>query len=446
MKAIHVLFILLLLAAWPVVLRAQEDGDTTKAKGGQAVEELKGQVDGMNETLIEMKNTLDALKKVKISGYIQAQYQSADTAAAKSFAGGDFPANVRSRFMVRRGRLKVNYDNDLTQYVLQIDVTQNGIGIKDAYASIRDPWIRTGVFTAGIFDRPFGFEISYSSSSRETPERSRMFQTLFPGEREVGAKLELNAETGLWSTLNLKAGLFNGVLNNANENDRNKDFIGRLGIALPFEEQNLAVDGGISLYDGKVTTNSKFVYDINPASPAKAYRIDSSASNVGNSYGRVYVGGDMQVYYDLPVIGGFSLRGEYITGTQPGSSASNSFYNPGATVTPIYLRKMAGWYVNLVQNVGVQNQFIAKYDVYDPNTDLDGSQIGAPGTSHTAGDVKFSTLGLGWIYHWDANVKFVLYYDMVRNEKVNAAASGALAPFRADLRDDVMTVRMQYKF
>jgi hypothetical protein len=440
------LLVLLALATRPGLLRAQEEGDADTTKQGQKVEELKGQVDGMNETLVEMKNTLDALKKIKVSGYLQAQYQTADTASVKTFEGPDFPTNVRSRFSVRRGRLKVNYDNDLSQYVLQIDVTQGGVGIKDAYASIRDPWLRTVVFTAGIFDRPFGYEISYSSSVRESPERSRMYQTLFPGERELGAKLEVNAEEGLWSTLNLKAGLFNGVLNNANENDRNKDFIGRAGFSLPFEEQNLAIDGGFSLYAGKVTTNSKYVYDLDLSSPAKPYRVDSLASNVGNSYARTYYGGDLQVYYDLPNIGGLALRGEYITGSQPGTSSLNSFYNPGSSVTPLYARKFAGWYVNLIQNVGVKNQLVVKYDVFDPNTDIEGSQIGAAGTGHTAADVRYATLGLGWIYHWDANVKFVLYYDIVKNETVNSAATGALAALRSDLKDNVMTVRMQYKF
>jgi hypothetical protein len=444
MKLTILALALLALAAFPKTVLAQEETDTTQTAA--RVEELKGQVDGINETVTDLKNTLDALKKIKISGYIQAQYQTADTAAVKSFAGGDFPANVRSRFLVRRGRLKVNYDNDLTQFVLQFDVTQNGVGIKDAYASIRDPWMRTAVFTAGAFDRPFGFEVSYSSSSRESPERSRMFQTLFPGEREIGAKLELNADEGLWSTLNLKAGLFNGVLNNANENDRNKDFIGRIGFSLPFEEQNLAIDGGLSSYIGKVTSNSKFVNDIDPASATHAYRVDSLGSNPGNSYARTYIGGDLELYYDIPDVGGLALRGEYIAGNQPGTASLNSFYNPGSTVTPIYLRKFAGWYVNLVQNIGVKHQMIVKYDVLDPNTDVEGAQIGAPGAGHTIADVKYSTLGLGWIYHWDANVKFVAYYEIVRNEKVNNSAAGALAPLRGDLSDNVTTLRMQYRF
>ncbi len=420
--------------------------DTARGERKEELTDLKGAVDGINETLIEMKNTLDALKKIKITGYLQAQYQTADTTAAASYAGGNFPSNVRSRFSVRRGRIKVNYDNDLTQYVVQIDVTQGGIGIKDAFASIKDPWLRIFGLTAGIFDRPFGFEISYSSGNREAPERSRLFQTLFPGERELGAKLEFIPEDGWLSTFNLKAGLFNGVLNNANENDRTKDFIGRIGFQAPFTDQNLAVDGGLSIYAGKVVNNSKFVYSMDEASPVKLYKVDSSATNTLGNHGRTYYGADLQVYYDIPDIGGMSLRGEYIAGQQPGTASSNGFYNPGSTVTPLYIRNFNGWYINYIQNVGLKNQLVVKYDVLDSNTDVQGADIGAAGSNLQTGDIKYSTFGFGWIYHWDGNVKFVLYYDMVTNEEVNRAATGSLAPLKLDVKDNVFTMRMQYKF
>ena len=452
----RIIFILSLLIA--IYLNAKSQ-DTTKTATKEDVAEVKGAVDGINETLQSILPTIDALKKIKINGYIQTQYQVVESASVASYAGGDFPQNVKSRFQVRRGRFKINYDNDLTQYVLQLDVTQNGVGIKDAYASIKEPWLRAATLTAGVFDRPFGFEISYSSSNRETPERSRVFQTLFPGERELGAKIELAPENGLLSYFNLIAGIFNGVLNNANENDRHKDFIGRFGFQLPLEEQNLAIDGGFSVYAGTVTDNSKKVYELDNSSIIKKYKVDSTASNLGNGFDRNYNGFDLQFYYDVPVIGGASLRGEYLWGKQPGTDKKTSFYNPdaaastdakssvdGKKATDLYLRNFNGWYINYIQNLGLKNQFIVKYDVYTPNTDITTNDIGATGSNLTAADIKYSTLGLGWIYHWDTNVKFTLYYDWVTNEKVNSHATGSLAAYKENLKDNVLTLRMQYKF
>jgi hypothetical protein len=187
------------------------------------------------------------------------------------------------------------------------------------------------------------------------------------------------------------------------------------------------------------------VYDIDKSLPVKNYRVDSTASNAGGNNVRRYYGADLEIYYDIPFIGGFSLRGEYIAGKQPGTATSNSFYNPGATVTSLYARNFNGWYITYMQNIGLKNQFLIKYDVLDPNTDVDGSEIDAPGSNLTVGDIKYSTLGLGWIYHWDSYVKFLLYYDIVTNEKVNQAAT-SLAAFKNDLKDSVLTFRIQYKF
>lgn len=420
--------------------------DSSKIATKEQVGELKESLDGTNETVAALKTTLDALKKIKVSGYIQTQFQVADSAGISSYEGGDFPPNVRSRFSVRRGRVKVNYDNDLSQYVFEIDASSSGVSLKDAYIWIKEPWLRTFALKTGAFYRPFGYEILRSHSVYETPEFARATQTLFPAERDLGVQLEGAPETGTLSNFNFKAGLFNGVGITANENDRVKDFIGRVGYELPFEEQNLSIDGGFSMYSGEVTSASNQVYYFDDSSPTKSYKVDSTRSNIGGNYGRGYFGVDLQVNYDVLAIGGTALRGEFITGQQPGTSASSAFYTPSSKADPLYLRQFTGWYILFLQNFGLKNQFVAKYDVYDPNKDVEGSDIGAVGSNLTPGDVKYSTLGFGWVYYWDPNVKFTLYYDMVTNEKANAAATGSLASYRDDIKDNVFTVRMQFKF
>lgn len=428
-----------------VVSSQAQEANTPATKAD--VEEVKGAIDGINETILAMQPVLNSLAKIKFTGYIQSQFQVADSDGAKGFAGGDFAAGVHQRFHLRRARLKMNYDNDLTQFVLQFDVAQGGLTIKDAYVSIKEPWLRTFTLSSGVFDRPFGFEISYSSSNRETPERSRMYQTLFPGERDLGLKVEIAPEKGALSFLNFKGGFFNGTRENTVENDNNKDFIGRLGFSLPFDEENLSIDGGASLYSGNVRSNSRAYWTMSNSK----FAIDSSLANYGKYRERTYIGADVQLTYDLSVIGGMALRGEIITGKQPGTSASNSFYNNGwvtspASGTPLYMRNFTGFYINYVQNIGMKNQLVLKYDEFDPNTDVSASQIGADNTT-SASDVKYTTLGIGWIYHWDANVKFIVYYDMVTNEKVFSSTKVAsLLPFTNDLKDNVLTVRMQYKF
>jgi hypothetical protein len=401
---------------------------------GEQVAEVKGQVEGMNETLLEMKSTLDALKKIKISGYIQTQFQSAQKDGISSFSGGSFGSTLHNRIAVRRGRLKVTYDNDITQYVLQIDAIQSGVTLKDAYVAFKEPWLKTFGLTGGVFDRPFGFEISYSSSQRESPERSRLFQSLFPGERDLGFKLEIMPQSGPLSYFNFKGGLFAGNGINV-ENDNNKDFIGRLGFAIPFYNVNLAVDGGVSLYAGKVRLPNGF----------KTYTVDNvtkpAVDSLTRDIDRSYLGIDLQLYYDIPVLGGFTLRGELITGKQPGTSSSNTSFTT-APAGDIYLRNFMGYYFMYVQNIGLKNQVVVKYDVYDPNNKVSGDEIGQNSAAKLgAADLKYSTLGLGLVHYWDDNVKFVLYYDMVKNETTNKIAS-----YKEDIKDNVFTFRIQYKF
>jgi hypothetical protein len=444
-----------LFAATLVVFAMQSRGlaqaDSSSSPG---LEELKGQVEGMNESLTEMRGVLDALKKIKVSGYLQTQFKYTDLINQPypigNFSGGQFPANTKNLFQVRRGRLKVNYDNVLTQFVIQIDVIPTGLSLKDAYLSLIEPWTQSLGLQLGVFDRPFGYEISYSSGSRESPERSRLFQTLFPGERELGGKLFYAPQLGSLRFLRADIGLFNGSGPNANEFDNFKDVIGHIAVQLPLgEESPVALDLGVSGYFGKVRSNSKDIfYDGDPVAGVKGFVKNTDTANVSKGVTRSYIGGDAQLYYDIPSVGGLIVRAEYITGSQPGTSATT--VSPSAQpTTALYKRKFAGWYVNLVQNIGDKEQIIMKYDVYDPNTNVQAADFTTTG-SLTVADIKYSTLGLGFIHHWDANVKFVLYYEIIKNEILDAsripASATALFPYTQDVRDDVFTFRVQYRF
>ena len=213
-------------------------------------QETKSALDTLPGNVEQLQSGMTLLNKLKISGYIQAQWQMADTIGSPAaFSGGNF-SGTDNRFMIRRGRIKFAYNNELSQYVLQFDVTEKGMGIKDAYVAFTDPWLKFFTVTGGAFNRPFGYEIEYSSSSRETPERSRIFQTLFNQERDLGAKLTLQApKASPWNFIKLDAGLFTGNGLNV-ETDKYKDFIGHLYANKSFMNENLNVGLGVSYYNG----------------------------------------------------------------------------------------------------------------------------------------------------------------------------------------------------
>ena len=59
----------------------------------------------------------------------------------------------------------------------------------------------------------------------------------------------------------------------------------------------------------------------------------------------------------------------------------------------------------------------------------------------TDAELKYTMIGLGYNYYAHENVKFMLHYNMVTNE----SAKG-LSGFTKDIKDNVLTLRMQYKF
>lgn len=458
MRKSLLLFAALLFAASLFrVAKAQEP--VTK----EDIAEIKGALEGINESAAEYRGYVDALRKIKITGYVQPQFRLTDIIntplsntpfQAGGFSGGAFPANTKNLFQVRRGRLKVNYDNGLTQFVIQIDAIQTGFTTKDAYLSFMEPWTKSFGFQMGIFDRPFGYEISWSSSNRESPERSRLFQTLFPGERELGAKLFYTPPSGPLSMFHADLGIFNGSGPTANEYDNYKDVIGRVGVNLPFTEANAELDFDVSGYFGNVRNNSKFVYTAGDIAAGKGFVVDSAAANQSAGVQRQYIGFDAQFYYDIPSIGGAILRGEYVFGKQPGAAgATNSTVSPSAQPAgALYKREFAGWYIHYIQNVGSHDQIEVKYDVYDPNTKVGASDFTNTNTSGAAGlsatDMKFSTLGFGLVHHWDDNVKIILYYEIVQNEKLSniTTSNHPLLAYANDVPDNVLTFRVQYKF
>ena len=413
----------------------------------QAQEEELTPVEILGQTVEAQGNVLSKLNKLKVSGYIQSQFQMAGYQAD----GTNFKLQNRlnayealeeesfSRFGVRRGRIKFTYEDGLVQGVFQPDITQNGVSFKDVYLSIKDPWFGRMSLKAGIFDRPFGHEISYSSSTRESPERSRIFQTLFPDERDLGAMVTLQAprDTPL-DFLKLEAGLFSGS-GIRPQFDNHFDFIGRLGASKRFD--NMEIGGGVSAYIGGQLMFDGVDEEGNKK-PVPLYEMKDNkwevkeADNYGKLANRQYIGVDVQFSMYNEGIGFTAIRGEFITGTNPGSSSGITL-NPTALLTgPRYLRNISGGYVILTQDIPtLPFAVVAKYDWYNPNTDIEGDDITG------SGELSLNNIGLGLIWYANANIRLTAYYDIVSHEtsdKVNGWK---------EARDmNVFTLRLQYKF
>ena len=133
-------------------------------------------IDTLTSHVAGMRQELDVFKRLKINGYVQAQFQLADSAGQNSFNGGNFAPGDKARFMIRRGRLRVQYDSQaderglsLGQVMYQLDFTEKGVRLMDAYVKLTERELGWFSLTMGIQNRQFGFETPFSSGLRETP-------------------------------------------------------------------------------------------------------------------------------------------------------------------------------------------------------------------------------------------------------------------------------------
>lgn len=332
---------------------------TTEAPTPQ---ELSDKLESFGEAFTEMRNSLESLNRMRISGYLQAQYLN-DERSTNELTSPTATRNL-DQFSVRRARVKFTYQfNATSRFVLQPDITSSGVTLKDGYVEFTEPWTTwKHTLTAGQFNWPFGFEIMYSSSAREVPERSRIVRTLFPGERDRGVML---SGLGLGDRLSYRVAVVNGTgTSQSFDFNKRKDLVGRLGYSFG------VVDVGGSIYRGS---------DL----------VTVAGNTRGIEFDKERQGIDVQWVTPVP---GLGLRGEYITGKQAPASGTSRTES----------QDVDGWYFYAIQNLGTRHQFVVRADQYDPDTDVDNNAV--------------RTINPSYIFHWDANSKVMASYELIETQ------------------------------
>jgi hypothetical protein len=373
----------------------------------------------------------------RVSGYVQAQYQWGEPGATlKVGAPNENLSESFHRWGLRRARLRVREERGLFAGALEVDLSERGLAVKDAYLSMKDPWRGVCQLRAGVFTCPFGYELAYPTVSLESPERSMSCRTLFPEEKDVGIMLELRPAPGSpWRFLKLAGGWFagNGI---KEETDNRRDFIGRLSAEHDFGSRVRGM-GGLSYYNGSVYQGTEDVYNAS----GLGFVLSQNPENRGRFSLREYIGLDAEWSVLFPAVGRSRVQVQYVFGRQPGGESESR--SPNASALPgydIYNRWFAGGYVLFVQDLGkLPLAAVLKYDYYDPNTKIAGNNIGL---NHTGvGDVAFRQFGCGLLWQVGDGFRLQAYYEMNRNE-----TSLRLEDYAGDLRDDVFTLRVQYVF
>jgi len=380
--------------------------------------DVSGKVEGMDEQLQVLQGEVDKLRKVKFSGYLQARYEisegDADTVRVTGSPATITPANVE-RFYLRRARFKLTYDHaPWSQLVLQIDAgSDRQVRMLDGYLALLEPrtpeprhqlWI-------GQFNVPFGYEIERSSSLRELPERSRMENILFPGERDRGIKAQSTWASRVETVVSvINGGGIGSPEFPTTDPTRGKDVLGRVrGLFGTF-------DAAVSGYVGNATV------------PLTGPDIELDRTRFGL---------DAQAYYELPRLGGGTLRGEWWTGHNLNAdSIAANVVRPSATNPVTLLRDGAnpnslatdfqGGYVMWVQNLGATFQAAARYDWYDANVDVEHDQYDR------------WNVAAHWFYQ--GLTRFTVSYEAPKTDRADGAGGWV------DPHDNLWTFQFQHTF
>ncbi len=338
------------------------------------MEDLQGKVENIDAIVTDPEGALEStradvskLKKIKVSGYVQARYTAYDNQIDKA------DTKFIDNFNVRRARLKVTgKPTDKSSATVQFDAGQGFAGDKVNSVSIKDAFLNyyfggapeLGInLEVGQFKWPFGYETIQSSSVRETPERSLLIGRFFPGERDKGIKFFspiANATT--W-----QIGLFNGSGTSYPELNDAKDVCGTI-------RHNFgSLDLGVSGYWGR-----------------GIYRTNSSSKDVFVPCEKVRYGFDAELY-----MSNASLKFEWIRGRGVDKTDPTKF--------PL-AEWIDGYWAQLAFNLNVKNTLIAKYDTLskDPLYPSFGRR---------------SAWNFGLVHYLNDKTRFKAFYQINKEEK-----------------------------
>src|SRR5215213_9793710 len=102
------------------------------------------------DSTLFIRDTLLPLAKrfvnLNISGYMQPQFQMAQSKGAPTYEGGNFSEFSDNRFILRRARLKFDYilpskDKDFPKalFTFQFDATERGVFVRDMFLRVYEP-------------------------------------------------------------------------------------------------------------------------------------------------------------------------------------------------------------------------------------------------------------------------------------------------------------------
>lgn len=397
------------MTAIPRAARAQD------AAGAPPAEALADRLAALEKQVRDANRRPAGASELKLSGYLQGRYEWHDDAHYGVDAAGK-PLES-DRFYVRRGRVKAAHRGELSELVLQVDATGDGVALRDAEASLVLDRAALGgsrawelKLTVGQFKLPFGYEIVESSSERDMPERTLTARTLFPGERDRGARALLRMDFVRAAIAWVNGNFTNDKIYGTYDQTGFKDVVGRLGVDFG------VLAGGVSAHYGRVlvTKLGTAATATTPATPPSYTR-----------FGRLRLGADVELRAATPGVGDLAVTAEVVLAKDTNKDFDGVPANSCLDVTSY------GWYVGAVQKVGKRLGLVGRVDQFDANRGVDAACAAQAAAAEAD---RVTTIGGGVAVYLSANLKMNVVYEHIAEQAPRERAN------------DVLTAQMQARF
>jgi len=383
-----------------------------------------------------------------LGGFVQVDGVVYDQASQDELNPSTGAPLNETRFLIRRARLRAEADYRFISAILEFDgntisgptarITNAEVSIQWPAGPSLPPYL---MGTFGLLRIPFGFEVQEKDYVRVFLERSNIIRALFPGEFDLGVRVQ-----GGWRFLRYQIAALNGHPSGdkqfaLRDPAQSKDFLGRLGVdtrVVPRVGLQVGLSGlyGTGFHAGTPATKSTIFWnDANldgQVDPTELMGVLGQPATPSQTFTRYAFGGDARVTCALPRLGELTLYGEVIWA----SNLDRGLIPADPVGAGRDLREF-GWYLAVTQEVTRFALVGVRYDRYDPDADA----TDRAGARLVPRDQTFSTLAIALAGVWPRYARFTLEWDHNTNA-LGRSPTGA----PATLGGEMVTLRAQVTF
>jgi hypothetical protein len=323
------------------------------------------------------------------------------------------------RFLIRRGRLRAEAHREALSAAIELDGnTGEGPAARVIGAQVGWTYTHGGeplvTLTAGLLKIPFGVDVPASEREKVFLEAPAVSRGLFPGSYDAGARAHGSYGLARWAIAVMNGAPVGDAQWHGVDPSSSYDIVGRLGAELAGPRQ-LRIAAGVSalagtgLHPGTPPTKDGIQWvDENQngrVDPTEIQIIPGGPGTPSQTFSRDALGGDLQVHWHLPALGGGTAFFEAAIATN--LDRGLVYADPIASSRDL---RQLGFALGAVHDVGPRFRIGVRYDRYDADRDA----LDREGADLINVHKVFSTLAVMVAARW-RDARITAEYDLERN-------------------------------